>query len=57
MVLAELGRIRCTWRNLAEVVDVMDIADITVETGRQSMAEDGRMWQIAVGYGNLAISL
>ena len=43
MVLAELGRIRYTWQNLAEVIDVTDIADITVEIGRQNMAEDGRM--------------
>ena len=26
----------------------MDIADIAVETGRQNMAEYGRIWQIAV---------
>ena len=26
----------------------MDIADIAVEIGRQSMAEHGRIWQIAV---------
>ena len=29
-------------------MDVMDIADITIETGRQNMAEHGRIWQIAV---------
>ena len=29
-------------------MDVADIADIAVETGRQNMAEHGRIWQIAV---------
>ena len=29
-------------------MDVADIADITVETSRQNMAEYGRIWQIAV---------
>ena len=29
-------------------MDVADIVDITVETGRQNMAEHGRIWQIAV---------
>ena len=29
-------------------MDVVDIVDITVETGRQNMAEHGRIWQIAV---------
>ena len=29
-------------------MDVTDIADIAVETGRQNMAEHGRIWQIAV---------
>ena len=29
-------------------MDVADIADITVKTGRQNMAEHGRIWQIAV---------
>ena len=29
-------------------MDVADIVDITVETGRQNMAEHGRMWQIAI---------
>jgi hypothetical protein len=33
---------------LAEVTDVADIVDIAVETGRQNMAEYGRIWQIAV---------
>ena len=33
---------------MAEVTDVTDIADIAVETGRQNMAEHGRIWQIAV---------
>ena len=37
-----------TWQNLAEVIDVADIADIAVETGRQNMAGHGRIWQIAV---------
>ena len=26
----------------------MDIIDIAVETGRQNMAEHGRIWQIAI---------
>ena len=42
MVLAELGRIRWTWQNLAEVADATDIVDIAVETGGQNMAECGR---------------
>ena len=29
-------------------MDVADIVDIAVETGRQNMAEHGRIWQIAV---------
>ena len=29
-------------------MDVMDIVNITVETGWQNMAEHGRIWQIAV---------
>ena len=29
-------------------MDVVDIADTAVETGRQSMAGHGRIWQIAV---------
>ena len=29
-------------------MDIADIADIAVETGRQNMAEHGRIWQIAV---------
>ena len=29
-------------------MDVADIADIAVETGRQNMAGHGRIWQIAV---------
>ena len=29
-------------------MDVADIADIAVKTGRQNMAEHGRIWQIAV---------
>ena len=33
---------------MAEVIDVVDIADIAVETGRQNMAGHGRIWQIAV---------
>ena len=33
---------------MAEVTDVVDIVDIAVETGRQNMAEYGRIWQIAV---------
>ena len=33
---------------MAEVIDVADIADVAVKTGRQNMAEHGRIWQIAV---------
>ena len=29
-------------------MDVADITNIVVETGRQNMAEHGRIWQIAV---------
>ena len=29
-------------------MDVADIVDIVVETGRQNMAGHGRIWQIAV---------
>ena len=29
-------------------MDVVDIADIAIETGRQNIAEHGRIWQIAV---------
>ena len=29
-------------------MDVVDIADIAVKTGRQNMAEYGRIWQIAI---------
>ena len=29
-------------------MDVADIVDIAVETGRQNMAEHSRIWQIAV---------
>ena len=29
-------------------MDIADIADITVKTSRQNMAEHGRIWQIAV---------
>ena len=43
-VLAELGRIRQTWQNLAEVTDVADVVDIAVETGRQNMAECSGIW-------------
>ena len=31
----------------------MDIVDIIIETGRQNMAEHGRIWQIAVDYRRL----
>ena len=31
----------------------MDIADIAVETGRQNIAEHGRIWQIAIDYCRL----
>ena len=34
-----------TWQNSVEVTDVTDIADIAVETGRQNIAEHGRIWQ------------
>ena len=34
-------------------MDVIDIADIAVETGRQNMAEHGRIWQIAIDYCRL----
>ena len=37
-----------TWQNLAEVIDVADIVDIVIETGRQNIAEHGRIQQIAV---------
>ena len=43
IVLAELSKIWWTWQNLAKVTDVADIADIAVETGRQDMAEYGRL--------------
>ena len=33
---------------MAKVTDITDIADIAVETGRQNMAEHGRIWQIAI---------
>ena len=29
-------------------MDVADIVDTAVETGRQNMAEHGRIWQIAI---------
>ena len=29
-------------------MDVADIVDIVVETGRQNMAEHSRIWQIAI---------
>ena len=35
-------------QNRLRVVVVANIADIAVETGRQNMAEHGRIWQIAV---------
>ena len=57
MVLAELSRIRWTWQNSVEVADVVDIIDIAVETGRQNMAEYGRIRQIAVDCGRLVIGL
>ena len=37
-----------TQQNLAEVIDVMDIVDIAVKTGKQNMAGHGRIWQIAI---------
>ena len=33
---------------MAEVIDIADIADTAVETGRQNMVEHGRIWQIAI---------
>ena len=42
-----------TQQNSAEVTDVADIVDITVEIGRQNMAEYSRIWQIAVNYRRL----
>ena len=36
------------WQNLVEVADVADIVDITVEIGRQNIAEYSGEWQIAV---------
>ena len=46
-----------TQQNSAEVTDVADIVDIAVETGRQNMAEYGRIWQIAVDCCRLRQSL
>ena len=37
-----------TWQNSVKVTDVADITDIAVETGRQNMAEHGRIQQIAI---------
>ena len=34
-------------------MDVADIVDTAVETGRQNMARHGRIWQIAVNYCRL----
>ena len=31
-----------------DIVDIVNIADIAVETGRQNMAEYGRIWQNAI---------
>ena len=33
---------------MVEVIDIMDIIDIMVETGRQNIVEYGRIWQIAI---------
>ena len=49
-----LGR---TWQNLAGVMDVADIINIAVETGKQNMVEYGRLPQIAIDCGNLVIGL
>ena len=38
---------------MAEVTDVADIVDIAVETGRQNMAEYGRIWQNMAEYGRI----
>ena len=32
-----------TWRNSVEVMDIADITDIVIKTGRQNMAEHGRI--------------
>ena len=34
-------------------MDVADITDIAVKTGRQNMAEYNRIWQIAIDYYRL----
>ena len=34
-------------------MDIMDIADIAVETDRQNMAEYGRIWQNMAEYGRI----
>ena len=34
-------------------MDIADIVDIVVETGRQNMAEYGRIWQNMAEYGRL----
>ena len=34
-------------------MDVVDIVDIAVETGRQNMVKYSRIWQIAVDYCRL----
>ena len=34
-------------------MDVADITDIAVKTGRQNIAEHGRIWQIAVDCSRL----
>ena len=37
-----------TWQNSVEVIDIVDIADTTVKTGRQNIAGHGRIQQIAI---------
>ena len=36
-----------TWQNSVEVIDVADIADITVKTSRQNIADCRKLPQIA----------
>ena len=53
IVLAELSKIQQTQQNLAEDMDIANIANIAVKTSRQNMAEYGRIQQIAVDYRRL----
>ena len=38
---------------MAEVIDITDIINIAVKTGRQNIAEHGRTWQITINYCRL----